>query len=176
MRSKGYTFNGEFFKTKDAILKRVRGILYGYPIGTQVTSGDCALLLELLQNHPNATEKIGCGIDAFEIRQENSISRCFYLIRTDGSAENFSYKKLTSPSTKLAVFKSVCRTLVFRQILRMKSAYFRGHAREDGRVQCPITHRWIMQEEAHVDHIPPNTFAKLVTDFIAQNGIDVEKT
>jgi hypothetical protein len=175
MARKGYTVCGEFFKTKAAIRERVRSILYAYPTGTRVSSKDSAFLLELLHNHPNAEEKIGCGVEAFEVRQESSISRCFYLIRIDGSTENFSYEKLLSPPTRLAVFKAVCRTLVYRQVLRFKSAHFRQHAREDGRVQCPITRKWIMQEEAHVDHIPPDTFAKLLANFTAQYDIDAEK-
>lgn len=175
MRVKGYTVNGEFFKTKAAIRERVRSILYAYPLGTRVAAQDSAFLLELLQNHPNAEQKIGCGVEAFEVRQESSISRGFYAIRLDGSAENFSYKKLLSPPTKLAVFKTVCRDLVHRQIFRFKFNHFRGYAREDGRVQCPITEKWIMQEESDVDHTPPNTFAKIVTDFIGQHKIDVNE-
>src|SRR6266849_745967 len=174
MRRKGYIINGEFFKTKDAIHERVRSILYAYSTGVQVDGEDSALLLELLHNHPNAIEKIGCGVEAFEIRQESSISRCFYLLRSDGSTVNFSYDKLLSPPTRLAAFKDVCRGLIHRQIFRFKFMHFREHAREDSRVQCPITHKWVMSEETDVDHAPPNTFAKLVTDFIDQNEIDVE--
>lgn len=174
MRRQGYTVSGEFFKTKKAIRERVRSILYAYPIGTQVASEDSSFLLELLHNHPRAEEKIGCGVKSFQVRQENSISRCFYVIRLDGSAENFSYEKLLSPPTRLAVFKTTCRDLIHRQIFRLKFTHFREHARGDGRVQCPITQRWVMMEEAEVDHIPPATFVKIVTDFIAQNEIDVD--
>src|SRR5882757_391971 len=173
--SKGYTVNGQFFKTKDAIRKKLRDILYAYPIGARVTGEDSGFLLELLHNHPNATEKIGCGIEAFEVRQETSISRCFYLVRTDGTAENFSYKKCLNSPTPLAVFKSICRNLVYPQMYKLKSSYFREKAREDGCVRCPITGKWITPDQAHVDHIPPDTFARLVTGFIDKNNINVEK-
>ena len=173
--SKGYTVNGQFFKTKDAIRKKLREILYAYPIGAKVTGEDSGFLLELLHNHPNAIEKIGCGIETFEVRQENSISRCFYLVRTDGTAENFSYKKCLNSPTPLAVFKSICRNLVYPQMHNLKSSYFREKAREDGCIRCPITGKWIAPEQAHVDHIPPDTFAKIVTGFIDTNSINVEK-
>ena len=174
MRRKSYIIAGEFFKTKTAIRERVRDILYAYPPGTRVNEKDSGLLAELLQGHPNATEKIGCGVEAFEVRQESSISRCFYVARVDGSAVNFSYEKLFSPPTRLAAFKAVCRNLINRQVFRFKFMHFRKYAREDYRVQCPITRKWVMSEETDVDHAPPNTFARLVTDFIDQNKIDVE--
>ncbi len=174
-RSKGYIINGQFFKTKDAIRQKMREILYAYPIGAKLNGEDTAFLLELLHNHPNAIEKIGCGIEGFEVRQESSISRCFYLVRTDGTAENFSYKKCLNSPTPLAVFKSICRNLVYPHMHKLKSSYFRENAREDGCAQCPITGKWITPDQAHVDHIPPDTFARIVTGFIDKNNINVEK-
>lgn len=128
-RSKGYIINGQFFKTKDAIRKKMREILYAYPVGAKVNDEDSAFLLEMLHNHPKAIEKIGCGIEAFEVRQETSISRCLYLVRIDGTAENFGYKKCLNPPTPLAVFKTVCRNLVYPQMYKLKSSHLQMHVR-----------------------------------------------
>jgi len=134
-------------------------------------------LLDLLRSHPSAESKIGTGVEAFEIRQNPRFtkSRCFYLIRIDASEEDFSYTKCLYPPTSLAVFKSICRKLVGIRLFWLKSAYFRKNASEDGRIQCPITGEWVTEDQAHVDHIPPDTFEKLVTDFITQNNINVEE-
>ena len=53
-------------------------------------------MLEDLINkgHREAEKKIGAGIKAFQV-QMNSLfySRCYYIIRTDGSITDFSYRK-----------------------------------------------------------------------------------
>ena len=46
------------------------------------------------QGHQDPENKIGVGIEAFQVRM-NPIyaSRCYYIIRKDGSADDFSYRK-----------------------------------------------------------------------------------
>lgn len=174
---KGYILNGQFFKTKDDVCQKIRDILHSYSMGSRVSEDDAKFLLDLLCNHPSADSKIGTGVEAFEIRQNPRFtkSRCFYLIRIDGSEEDFSYTKCLYPPTSLAIFKNICRKLVGIQLFWLKSACFRKNANEDRRIQCPITGEWVTEDQAHVDHIPPDTFEKLVTDFIAQNNINVEE-
>lgn len=173
---KGYILNGEFFRTKDDVRSRVRGILYSYPVAARITGDDSDLLLALLQGHPEAARKIGCGIAGFEVRPNPRFpnERGFYLIRMDGSEDDFSYQKCLSTPKPMAVFKAICRKLIGWQMHWLKSAYFREYSREDGRVRCPLTGQWTTESQAHVDHIPPDTFAKIVTDFIHENNIKVE--
>ena len=56
------------------------------------------LMLEdlLKRGHKEAKRKIGVGIQAFQVRLNRDFEphcRCFYIIRTDGSVEDFSYRK-----------------------------------------------------------------------------------
>jgi hypothetical protein len=48
-------------------------------------------LTELLSYHPNAIEKIGCGIKAF-VKRKHMSEYILIILRTDGSEESFSYK------------------------------------------------------------------------------------
>ncbi|EEH57755.1 uncharacterized protein MICPUCDRAFT_16484 [Micromonas pusilla CCMP1545] len=44
--------------------------------------------------HPDAEKKIGSGIKAFQIRTHpEHETRCYTVIRTDGTTEDFSYRK-----------------------------------------------------------------------------------
>jgi hypothetical protein len=56
------------------------------------------LMLEdlLKRGHKEAKQKIGIGIKAFQVRLNQDFvphCRCFYIIRKDGSVEDFSYRK-----------------------------------------------------------------------------------
>ena len=48
----------------------------------------------LREAHPEAEKKIGCGISSFQIRTHpDHDSRCYMVVRTDGTCEDFSYRK-----------------------------------------------------------------------------------
>ena len=49
---------------------------------------------DVLQHHPNASTKIGCGIQAMFVQRDRFGSFCFHLQRVDGSEEDFSYRKI----------------------------------------------------------------------------------
>lgn len=53
-----------------------------------------ALLDLLIKGHAEADKKIGEGVHAFQVRNHPMWkSRCFFLIREDGSADDFSFRK-----------------------------------------------------------------------------------
>ena len=59
---------------------------------------DKAVVISALENHPDASKKIGCGVDTIFVKSiwkkkgRNSVfSYCFYVKRVDGSEEDFSY-------------------------------------------------------------------------------------
>jgi hypothetical protein len=159
------------------VRQEIQRILHSYPIGSRVNSEDAKFLLDILYNHPEADAKIGCGIKAFEVRKNTRYTnhRCFYIIRIDKSEDDFSTSKCLAYPNPLRVFKSICRALIGMQMYYLKTDYFRKHSDRGGFVQCPITEEWVTQDNAHIDHIPPVTFDKLVTDFINLYNIDVEK-
>ena len=49
--------------------------------------------MALIQRHPSASEKTGCGIVEFQIMNANQGTRCFRLIREDETTDHFSYDK-----------------------------------------------------------------------------------
>ncbi|GAQ80548.1 hypothetical protein KFL_000560370 [Klebsormidium nitens] len=53
------------------------------------------VMQEILTYHPNATAKIGCGVEAITVdfSMQSRANRCFHVIRNDGSQEDFSYLK-----------------------------------------------------------------------------------
>eukprot|EP00913_Durusdinium_trenchii_P035452 g33178.t1 len=48
------------------------------------------LVKELLSHHPNVTEKIGSGLRGLKVDRSPEGSRCFWVLRSDGSEEDFS--------------------------------------------------------------------------------------
>ena len=62
-------------------------------------SSEFDIVYEALQRHPKATTKIGCGVQAIFVQADRFGSYCFHVQRTDGSEEDFSYRKIKmSPS------------------------------------------------------------------------------
>lgn len=50
----------------------------------------------LTKGHATSEAKVGCGVRAFQARcykTDEFVSRCFFLIRDDGTSEDFSFRK-----------------------------------------------------------------------------------
>ena len=85
----------EFAKAGDATAF-FREILNRYGIGDRVSAEDAADLSALLERHDERDEKIGKGIAGFEVNNPPAdappfSTRCFWIVRTDGSKIDFSY-------------------------------------------------------------------------------------
>lgn len=79
------------FKKKGDALAHLKAMLQRYDVGDRVSAADEAVLREALSLHPNANEKIGCGVTHFSVRSADFGSKCFWLNRSDGTTEKFSY-------------------------------------------------------------------------------------
>lgn len=93
----------EFAKVGDAT-NFFREMLNKYPMGARVSDADAADLTALLKLHTERKEKIGVGIDHFEVNKPPADAppfskRCFWLIRTDGSRIDVSYTHCLKPKT-----------------------------------------------------------------------------
>jgi len=71
-------------------------MLNRYPLGARLSDADAEDLEALLQRHEGLEEKVGCGIDHFEVREPPDdappfSARCFWIVRTDGSVIDISY-------------------------------------------------------------------------------------
>jgi hypothetical protein len=93
-------------------------LLHAWVSNVDVNKYEFLVLSELIsKGHRDAEAKTGSGIQAFQVRfHPGWHSRCYYIIRTDGSVDDFSYRKcvdkimplpenLFSPSGDLLVEK-----------------------------------------------------------------------
>jgi hypothetical protein len=80
------------FPTKSAATEHFRQMLNNYYFGGRISEEDAAQLASLLAMHPDVEEKIGSGIDYFSVRLADFGTRCFEVVRTDGTAIDFSFR------------------------------------------------------------------------------------
>ncbi|XP_075476606.1 DNA-directed RNA polymerase IV subunit 1 isoform X1 [Primulina tabacum] len=85
------------------ISRSLKRMLQEYGMDCQLSGEDKFTALRALQFHPRWKEKIGAG--AMEIKvgrhPKHEESRCFVLVRTDGTVEDFSYHKCVHHALKL---------------------------------------------------------------------------
>lgn len=81
----------KFRKQEDAHAHFKR-MLNAYHLGDVLSPSDASELGELLKRHPEYDEKLGVGIERFEIMMHpEHPTRCFKIVRADGSKDHFSY-------------------------------------------------------------------------------------
>lgn len=90
-RSVPVVLSNRTFKSKSAATGYFSAMLRTYKPGERVNQGDAVELASLLKRHPEADEKIGIGIDHFEVQAADFGSQCFRVVRNDGTWERFSY-------------------------------------------------------------------------------------
>jgi len=69
-------------------------MLNRYSVGAHVSDADAKDLNALLSRHDERIEKIGSGIDHFEVAPapDGYTGKCFWIVRTDGSRIDISFK------------------------------------------------------------------------------------
>ena len=169
--AKGYTINGEYFKTKKALSDKIRSILYAYEYGHVLNDINLKFMNAVLAMHPSADVKIGCGVSSIFVRQNPVFkkNREFWIKRTDGTETDFSFLECLKPTDPLRKFKNACRQAISGDIFVFRVNNL------DGDSICPITGIALNVHNVHVDHAPPNIFDKIVTDFITSNSINPEQ-
>ena len=92
--------NGIEFKfPKDAIY-HFKNMLERYRNGQTIAGDDRDMLLALLERHPQAYKKIGCGVKRLYKDRTDMPTSCFWIERTDGSRTDFSYRTAISAKGK----------------------------------------------------------------------------
>lgn len=81
-----------YFASKRDATEFFKEMLYRYELGDKVSVQDASVLAALLAMHPEASEKIGAGIGSFSVRSADFGTRCFWVNRTDGTIEKFSFR------------------------------------------------------------------------------------
>lgn len=175
-----YIIDGYEFRTKDDIRAHSQEILHSIPVGEPITDDAYSFLGDLFQFHDEWQEKTGGS--CFEITTGRSAqgTKCFYIIRADGTKVDISFplavKQIPSlRSSKklpqyLTDYKNAARTAIKEQI-----SSFRQQAL-DCSPCCPISNTRITLENSEVDHMAPLTFDRLLYDFTKTHGIDPGNT
>lgn len=161
------------FPSKKAAQATIQSILRSSQIGQKITGDSHEMLYALLQNHPHAMIKIGCGTSYFQVwpNPEFPNTRSFYVIRTDGSRTDFSYLECFRPTSPRRKFAMACRQLVVDQIATFKRDFF---IQTGGQACCEVTGEIIFFTNSHVDHVYPITFERLLNNFILDYGVNLD--
>jgi len=88
------TIGDREFNSVTAAVLFFRKILLLYGIGQAICmKEDLTAMFDLFMMHPSRDEKLaGQAVAGFEVNLRNYGSRCFYVVRADGSRVHFSYK------------------------------------------------------------------------------------
>lgn len=92
MPAKPISFGDLHFPRKGDAVAYLNAILQRYDVGDKVSADDAKVLIEALKCHPDAIEKIGCGISDFSVRSADFGTKCFWANRTDGTTVKFSHR------------------------------------------------------------------------------------
>jgi len=72
---------------------RCREIRDRYADGVPLSAEDRKVVLSALRQHPKGREKFGAGVQAVIAHTYVGGTRCFFVVRADGTAEDFSLRK-----------------------------------------------------------------------------------
>ncbi|KAG0566378.1 hypothetical protein KC19_7G059400 [Ceratodon purpureus] len=85
------------WKRLERLHREAHAILFRkYEVRQKLKETDQVMIMKnVLQFHPDYVQKAGCGVDHIKVdyHQRHSTSRCFFVVRNDGSACDFSYLK-----------------------------------------------------------------------------------
>lgn len=153
-RKKKTQIMDKVFETQKELKEYVQNILYAYKPNQPLSLKDFQFMRLFLNNHPDAYEKIGDGIETIWI-QENVVnrgkSRGFWFKRINGSIDNFSYKVcIGSPPLVTSHFLMACREAIDSYV----NAYREKAFQEVEKLRCPITGEFITLKDSYVAHSP----------------------
>jgi hypothetical protein len=99
----------------------------------------------------------------------------FWVVRTDGTATDFSYVKAVdgNPKPQSQEFYDACHNAVSRDLLHMKQRQFDHFANADGEIECDLTGGLVVYADAILSHASP-TFGTIVNDFRKSKGWEIE--
>jgi Protein of unknown function (DUF3223) len=160
-----FTVGRRTFRTKSDVQAELRRILYAVPVGEAVGEEDGSLIADLLHDgrHPETLEKIGVGIDHIEVRAANYSTRCFWIVRKDGTDSDFSIKAALNgePSAKSRVAAAL------REEIHDEITLFRKE--QSDMVNCAICGSSTSRDSAFVTYVGPS-FDVLTTHFVERYG------
>ncbi len=176
-KRQAFFINDKTFKTKTELKDFVKAILNKYELNKAIDTIDLQFISELLKRHPEYDRKIGIGIKAIVVKIDGNWgkTKCFHIQRTDGTETDFSYNNCIDNDISkepLKMFKQSARSAVKNQIVSHLSNYISRTKDNNDNVICQKSQTKINKGQATVDHIPPITFDRIVTDFILMKNIE----
>ena len=91
-RGKPVVLKTRSFNTTKCAINFFKEMLNRYRPKQRVSEEDASHLAALLERHSEYEEKVGIGIDHFEVMSAKYATQCFRIVRTDGTGEDFSYR------------------------------------------------------------------------------------
>lgn len=164
------------FSSRTAAKNYIRDeILHAYPVGQRIAEGTHhTVLSEVLELHPNASEKIGPGIEYFYVEETWRLpgkeavgkdQRAILVVRTDGEQRDWSYRHVIDSPTTAANVKSALAFALESGRLERRDADFSA-----GPVTCALTGQLIAQKhQADTRHLNP-TWHELTSGFVEIHG------
>lgn len=92
MPAKSITLGSLHFAKKADAEDFLTNMLKRYDVGDRVSAADAVVLEAALAKHPHAESKIGCGVTHFSVRTADFGTKCFWVNRSDGTTEKFSFR------------------------------------------------------------------------------------
>ncbi|MGC4966293.1 DCL family protein [Streptomyces globisporus] len=124
------------------------------------------MLRDLIELHPDAAEKIGCGIDAFVIdRPMLGKHSGFKMVRTDGMEIDFSFLTCLSPPNHRQQVLAAMRG----EVLNTVSSYFASRAATNT-LTSDMSGTPLDENDPHVSYFQGPSFLEIATQFADHNG------
>ena len=173
MKYKDFFIHGKYFPTKAVLQNKIRTIRDSYADGESLSNDDFEFMSEVLEGHPEYKTKVGGGLKSMFVSTNPLYrnTRCFWLVRIDGSSTDFSFVECLTPTLHKKKFFRALRTAIEPITMEFKKQFF---AKRTEPYYCPYTGEELHEIGSHVDHKAPNTFQELVEKFIREYAIDVD--
>jgi hypothetical protein len=97
MPAKPFVIETRSFPRKQDAVEYFRSMLHRYTPHDRVSDQDARDLSALLKHHTEYTEKLGPGIDHFEVMWNQYGTHSFQIVRTDRTRDDFSYQHCITP-------------------------------------------------------------------------------
>jgi hypothetical protein len=156
------------YESKKALLNVLKSYLQSAPAGAITNRHAIKKLHLLIALHPDAERKIGVGVDHFKIKRNAlGAGNGFWLVRSDGSEDSFSYERCIT-GVPQSPHGKVCEALRF--VVRPQMQAFRDALGLP--IKCSVTGADIIhRKDLHIDHKEP--FCNLLERFCQDQKVDL---
>jgi hypothetical protein len=153
--------NHEFDTKKDAKAYFTE-ILNRTELNSKLSGDDFNDIKELLETHPNSSEKIGVGIAELYVANTSYQGKCFHLKRIDGSSDNFGIHKCIDGESDKKNFNMAARQAIKDDMIQLRRDLLQQNNIQETEYQ-----------NYHVHHQGAKSFSVIVNMFITMRQIQL---